>query len=162
MWHTQKQTNKVVCKKAYKKFWPYFALILYFQWYHAMPFDHPLLLTKSQSWTMWVKLSVPHQHWITGIYISFKFMKIIIIHAFTVSYESFASFLNAAVNWHAFNSLMIIKSSRPKKGWTQFAKKNLVKKSVQVAIVHHSFSWSSSNKVQVLYVKPYSIQWSNK
>lgn len=94
------------------------------------------------SWTMWVKLSVPHQHWITGIYISFKFMKIIIIHAFTVSYESFASFLNAAVNWHAFNSLMIIKSSRPKKGWTQFAKKKLVKKSVQVAIVHHSFSWS--------------------
>lgn len=98
----------------------------------------------------------------TLYFISFKFMKIIIIHAFTVSYESFASFFNAAVNWHAFNSLMIIKSSRPKKGWTQFAKKNLVKKSVQVAIVHHSFSWSSSNKVQVLYVRPYSIQWSNK
>lgn len=92
LWHTQKQTNKVVCKKAYKKFWPYFALILYFQWYHAMPFDHPLLLTKSQSWTMWVKLSVPHQHWITGIYISFKFMKIIIIHAFTVSYEALHHF----------------------------------------------------------------------
>lgn len=48
--------------------------------------------------------------------ISFKFMKIIIIYVFIVLYESFVLFLNVVVNWYVFNSLMIIKSLRFKKG----------------------------------------------
>lgn len=49
-------------------------------------------------------------------FISFKFMKIIIIYVFIVLYESFVLFLNVVVNWYVFNSLMIIKSLRFKKG----------------------------------------------
>lgn len=48
--------------------------------------------------------------------ISFKFMKIIIIYVFIVLYESFVLFFNVVVNWYVFNSLMIIKSLRFKKG----------------------------------------------
>lgn len=49
-------------------------------------------------------------------FISFKFMKIIIIYVFIVLYESFVLFFNVVVNWYVFNSLMIIKSLRFKKG----------------------------------------------
>lgn len=41
-------------------------------------------------------------------FISFKFMKIIIIYVFIVLYESFVLFFNVVVNWYVFNSLMIL------------------------------------------------------